>query len=122
MAGELAPKSQMWPMLDRPRYMLGSAACRGMLYIGIVAACLLNAPGNAAARTTLTDDQVRQAMIEESIRSYSGSCPCPYSSARNGSRCGGRSAYSRPSGASPLCYPGDITDEMVRSWRKRRGM
>jgi hypothetical protein len=24
---------------------------------------------------------------------------------RNGRACGGRSAYSRPGGAAPLCYP-----------------
>lgn len=34
----------------------------------------------------------------------SGSCDCPYDYARNGSRCGGRSAYSRPGGRSPVCY------------------
>ncbi|MEP7452723.1 SH3 domain-containing protein [Phyllobacterium sp. SB3] len=35
---------------------------------------------------------------------YSGTCDCPYDYARNGSRCGGRSAYSRPGGRSPICY------------------
>lgn len=34
----------------------------------------------------------------------SGSCDCPYDRASNGSRCGGRSAYSRPGGRSPICY------------------
>ena len=33
-----------------------------------------------------------------------GSCDCPYDRASNGSRCGGRSAYSRPGGRSPICY------------------
>lgn len=33
-----------------------------------------------------------------------GSCDCPYDRASNGSRCGGRSAYSRPGGRSPVCY------------------
>ncbi|WP_405030749.1 SH3 domain-containing protein [Pleomorphomonas sp. JP5] len=33
-----------------------------------------------------------------------GSCDCPYDYARNGSRCGGRSAYSRPGGREPVCY------------------
>lgn len=35
---------------------------------------------------------------------YYGTCDCPYDRARNGSRCGGRSAYSRPGGRSPVCY------------------
>lgn len=34
----------------------------------------------------------------------SGSCDCPYDYARNGSLCGGRSAYSRPGGRDPICY------------------
>lgn len=75
----------------------------------------------ANARSSLNDDQIREQMIRESISSYSGSCPCPYNSARNGSSCGKRSAYSRPGGAAPLCYKSDISDEMVRAWRKRSG-
>lgn len=90
--------------------------------ISIAAMWQTGAPGVAIARDTLTDDQVRQKMIEESIRSYAGSCACPYSAARNGSRCGGRSAYSKPGGASPLCYPNDIKDDMVRDWRRRNRM
>lgn len=35
---------------------------------------------------------------------YYGTCDCPYDRAKNGSRCGGRSAYSRPGGRSPVCY------------------
>ena len=33
-----------------------------------------------------------------------GKCDCPYDRAKNGSRCGSRSAYSRPGGRSPVCY------------------
>jgi hypothetical protein len=35
---------------------------------------------------------------------YVGTCDCPYDLMRNGRRCGGRSAYSRPGGRSPICY------------------
>ena len=55
-----------------------------------------------------TDAEVRQQMIARSIEAYSGSCPCPEFRDRGGRRCGGRSAYSRPGGASPLCYARDI--------------
>jgi hypothetical protein len=65
----------------------------------------------------LTDAQIKQMLIEESIADYSGNCPCPYSRASNGSRCGRRSAYSRAGGEEPLCYPGDVTAEMVREYR-----
>ncbi|PJI42192.1 MAG: hypothetical protein CTR53_07070 [Ferrovibrio sp.] len=78
-------------------------------------------PMTAPARSNLSDDQVREHMIQESIASYSGSCPCPYNTARNGTNCGRRSAYSKPGGASPLCYKNDISDEMVRGWRRSNG-
>lgn len=35
---------------------------------------------------------------------YVGVCDCPYDRMRNGRRCGGNSAYSRPGGRSPVCY------------------
>lgn len=35
---------------------------------------------------------------------YVGTCDCPYDRMRNGRRCGGNSAYSRPGGRSPICY------------------
>lgn len=35
---------------------------------------------------------------------YVGRCDCPYDVMRNGRLCGGRSAYSRPGGRSPICY------------------
>lgn len=67
----------------------------------------------SAQKTKLTDDQIRKALIQNSINQYSGSCPCPYFSDRGGRRCGGRSAWSRPGGASPLCYSTDISDKDV---------
>ena len=79
---------------------------------------LLVLAGSAANAKTLTDAQIRKILIEESIASYPGNCPCPYNTARNGSRCGGRSAWSRPGGAAPLCYPKDVSDEMVRAYRE----
>jgi hypothetical protein len=38
---------------------------------------------------------------------YVGTCDCPYDRKRNGARCGGSSAYSRPGGRPPQCYVGD---------------
>jgi hypothetical protein len=57
--------------------------------------------------TAQSDSEVQRA-IRQSIAAYSGSCPCPYSTDRAGRRCGGRSAYSRPGGAAPLCYASDV--------------
>lgn len=77
-----------------------------------------------AAPAFADDTSVRQQIIQNSVNDYLASghpCACPYSTARNGSRCGGRSAYSRPGGAAPLCYPKDVTDQMVTDWKKQHG-
>lgn len=69
----------------------------------------------------LSDAEIRKRIIAESIESYSGNCPCPYNLASNGSRCGRRSAYDREGGDAPLCYPRDVSDEMVAEYRERLG-
>jgi hypothetical protein len=78
--------------------------------------------GSFAENKYLTDKEVRQQMINESISAYPGKCPCPYNLTRNGARCGKRSAYSRPGGYSPLCYPSDISDKEVQNYRKEHGI
>jgi hypothetical protein len=75
-----------------------------------------------ALAETLTDDQVRDRIIQESIASYPGNCPCPYNRASNGSKCGKRSAWSKAGGYAPLCYPDDISKEMVDGYRERHGI
>jgi hypothetical protein len=71
------------------------------------------------AKTPLSDAEIHQQIIRNSIASHPGNCPCPYSVASNGSSCGSRSAYSKPGGYAPICYPNDVTPEMVRQYRKR---
>jgi hypothetical protein len=66
-----------------------------------------------------TDAQIKQAIIQQSIASYRGNCPCPYNVDRAGRMCGRRSAYSRPGGASPICYEKDVTQKIVDDYRKR---
>jgi hypothetical protein len=66
----------------------------------------------------LSDNAIKKTLIQESIASYPGRCPCPYNSARNGSSCGRRSAYSRAGGYATLCYPKDITPQMVKGYRE----
>jgi hypothetical protein len=69
-----------------------------------------------------TDSEIRQQIMQESVAAYLATghpCACPYNLARNGSSCGGRSAYSRPGGAAPLCYSSDVTDDMVSDWKRK---
>jgi hypothetical protein len=93
-----------------------------MRRILVVLAMLVLSSSVAQEPPALTDTQVRQLIVQESIRSYSGSCACPFNVDRAGRRCGGRSAYSRPGGASPICYAEEISDEQVRRYRQRRGI
>ena len=68
--------------------------------------------------TEVSDDAIRRIIIEQSIAQYPGSCPCPYNVDRGGRRCGGRSAYSRPGGASPFCYPSDVSASALTAYRQ----
>lgn len=71
----------------------------------------------AAPRAPVDAADVRRRIIARSIAAYPGSCPCPYNVDRAGRRCGGRSAYSRPGGRAPLCFPGDVSAAMVAARR-----
>ncbi|HEX8257554.1 MAG TPA: hypothetical protein VF589_07960 [Allosphingosinicella sp.] len=66
-----------------------------------------------------SDAQIRQSIIRQSIANYSGNCPCPYNTMRNGRRCGGNSAYSRPGGESPKCFADDVSQSEVNAYRRR---
>jgi len=70
-----------------------------------------------SAASAQSDAQVKQQIIRQSIAAYPGPCPCPYSVMRNGRSCGGRSAYSRPGGYAPICYPADVSQDDVQRWR-----
>jgi len=68
----------------------------------------------------LTDQQIADRIIQESRAAYYATghpCACPDDLARNGSLCGGRSAYSRPGGSEPKCYPKDVTKTEINAYR-----
>jgi hypothetical protein len=67
----------------------------------------------------MSDAQVRETLVAVSIASYRGTCPCPYNIMRNGRRCGNFSAYSKPGGAAPLCFPQDVTPAMIDAFRRQ---
>jgi hypothetical protein len=88
---------------------------RNMKIVGFFAlgAALAVAPALAFQ----SEAQIKQQIIRASLVSYPGACPCPYSVMRNGRSCGGRSAYSRPGGYAPTCYPQDVSAADVTAWR-----
>jgi hypothetical protein len=76
-----------------------------------------------AEKAVLTAAAIVAIIIQASRDQYHAGgrpCACPDDTARNGSSCGGRSAYSRPGGAAPLCYPSDVTAAMIESYRQRQ--
>ena len=70
----------------------------------------------------MSDEEIRKILIEESLASYSGPCPCPYSYAPNRSQCAGASAYSMLKAPYLLCYAADVTRHMIYEYRVRRGI
>lgn len=75
-----------------------------------------------ALQSVVSDDQVAQQIIKESIASYPGPCACPYNHARNGSSCGRRSAYSRSGGYNTVCYREDVSADDILAYREQYGL
>jgi len=67
----------------------------------------------------LDDSKIKDKIIQQSIASYAGNCPCPYNTDRAGTSCGRRSAYSRAGGYAPVCYAADVTQEMIKNYKSR---
>jgi hypothetical protein len=66
----------------------------------------------------LSDNRVRQRIMQESQARYGGRCVCPYETKDlNGRSCKGRhEVITTP--PRPICYPGRVTSEMVSDWRR----
>jgi hypothetical protein len=84
-------------------------------FAGVCALLLMAAAGAAE----MSDAQVREKIVRESIAAYHGACPCPEFSDSRGNACGERSAWSRAGGNRPICYAHEVTDEQVRKYRAR---
>lgn len=71
-----------------------------------------------ADNSARSDEEIIQVIIYKSIATHRGNCACPYNRTTNGSKCGRRSAYSRPGGYQPMCYPRDVPREMIEEFRR----
>lgn len=91
---------------------------RTTVIVGFTAVLISLSSSVALAKEPLSDAQIKKILIQQSLDSYPGNCPCPYNTDRAGRSCGRRSAYSKPGGYAPLCYPDDVTPEMVEEYRK----
>jgi hypothetical protein len=75
-----------------------------------------------AAAVAMSVAAIAALLVQESRRQYYATghpCACPDDVMRNGRRCGGTSAYSRPGGAAPLCYLTDVSAAMIERYRSR---
>jgi len=75
----------------------------------VLAAHTLASCAQATAKE-ITDAECASIIVQASRDAYYRTgrrCACPEDLATNG-RCGMRSAYSKPGGASPYCYPADV--------------
>ncbi len=73
-------------------------------------------------RKILTDAAIVALLIRESLAEYHSHapCACPYDHDRRGHSCGARSAWSRPGGYAPLCYPRDVSKAAIAAFRERQ--
>jgi hypothetical protein len=74
----------------------------------------------APKQQQFTDQQIAEIIVRESREAYYRTghpCACPEDVARDGSRCGKRSAYSRPGGAEPYCYVTDVPAAAIVQYR-----
>jgi hypothetical protein len=92
------------------------------LSAGVFLSVLISFP-HIGYTQALSDQQIAETIVRASRNAYYQTgrpCACPDDHARNGSRCGGRSAYNRPGGAAPKCYVSDITAAEIATFRARQ--
>lgn len=66
----------------------------------------------------LTEDLIKDRIIKESVKQYSGQCVCPYYLKDNGSYCVEESIYFQMDRKGPICYRDDITKNMLEKYKK----
>jgi hypothetical protein len=97
------------------RFIDGDQLMRRLLTLAFALALL---PTLTSAQRS-ADQDVAQAIVRECLAIYHEGrpCACPSDLARNGSRCGKRSAYDRPGGAKPRCYVSDVSPAEIAAYR-----
>ena len=112
------PKQGGWTRIRLPDGREGWMASR---YLGDAAPKAATTRTRAVAAPSAGEiTRARREIIRQSIAAYPGSCPCPYNRDRAGRRCGGRSAWSRPGGRSPICYESDVSEARLSTYFARR--
>ena len=66
----------------------------------------------------MTQDDLRDLLLDNSVASYPGYCPCPYSRNVDGFECGVEAAYYKPGGFRIKCYPQNLKGQDYIFYRK----
>lgn len=66
----------------------------------------------------MSDQQIAEVLVKGSIANYTGECPCPYSTDKNGKKCGDTSEYVVSPGEL-LCYPDDVSQRQIFEYRAK---
>ena len=72
------------------------------------------------ATVALSGAAIAALIVKQSRSAYYATgrpCACPDDLTRSGRSCGASSAYSRPGGASPKCYPSDVSEREIEDVR-----
>lgn len=113
------------------RFLLIVGTCLVLQVIDVLADNLATLdPRSPSDETATTKEVVADAVIvgliiAGSIALYKARgrpCACPSDTMRNGRACGSRSAWSKAGGAKPLCFPTDITSEMISAYRATKAI
>ena len=73
------------------------------------------------ATEVLTEAAIIAYIIAASMEAYKSMgkpCACPEDYGPSGRRCGKNSAWWRDGGYKPLCYPADVTPELIDAYRR----
>ena len=84
-----------------------------------IAFFIVTLPFSSHALKAMTDDQVKQNIIDGWTSSYKGDCACPENKDPKGNRCGDSSAYFRNNPDNLIkCYPADVTETDIEQYRE----
>lgn len=112
---------------------IGGCAMFRVIALALLVAMLQPTPGRAQQAApspsdqneTLKDAAIVALIIAASVAAYKSMgrpCACPSDVMRNGRSCGGNSAWSKPRGAKPLCFPSDVTAGMISAYRASKSI
>lgn len=74
-------------------------------------------PITANAARPMTDEEVVRLIIAHQQLIYPEACPCPFNQDASGKECGRNSEYRKTNGKRPICYPEDISQFNIDSYR-----